>query len=206
MRTDMIEAARLAKLDFTVQIVYNGKRQPVGVYAGDVEQAHIEACRYANNHYQNAVQVAGGTGDVVVLNRYPQVKQGSIVAPGSKAGGSLVYLMQNPEMLSPHHYLKQHRWYRGDTASWWDTFYPSAVPASYLDNLGQIIYVSQYANKRDLIIDHRRKNIKFVQTWTEALKLLEAAHKGTTKVVLYPYYPIQQDPLSLEGPNKLLER
>ena len=206
MRTDMIEAARLAKLDFTVQIVYNGKRQPVAIYAGDVEQAHVEACRYANKHYQNAVQVGGGAGDVVVLNRYPMVKQGSIVGPGSKAGGTLVYLMQNPEMLSPHHFLKQHRWFRGDQASWWDTFYEDNLTKSYLDNLGQIIYVSQYLNKRDLINDGRRKNIKFTQNWDEALKLLEAAHKGTTKVVVYPYYPIQQDPLSLEQTNKELQR
>ena len=75
MRTDMVEAARLAKLDFTVQVVFNGKRQPVGVYAGDVEEAHVEACRYANTHYENSTQVSGGAGDVVVLNRYPLRKQ-----------------------------------------------------------------------------------------------------------------------------------
>lgn len=208
MRTDMIEAARLAKLDFTVQIVYNGKRQPVAMFAGDVEEAHIEACRYANKHYTNTVQLKGGFADVTVVNRYPQCKQGDLVGPALKAGGSLVYIVNNPEMLSPHHYLRQYRWYRGMDASWWDTFYDApgvGVPKTggdYLDNLTQILYFSQYAQKKDLINNGRRKNIKVCRTWDEVLKNLEPAHKSGAQVAVYPYYSIQSDPVPLEQPVK----
>jgi hypothetical protein len=36
--------ARLAKVEFTVQILYNSKRKPTHVFAGDVVQAHHAAC------------------------------------------------------------------------------------------------------------------------------------------------------------------
>ena len=49
---DMIEAARLARVDFSVQIVYDGKRKTCGVFAGDIVEAHYAACRMANRHYR----------------------------------------------------------------------------------------------------------------------------------------------------------
>ena len=40
MRLDMIEAARMAKVDFTVQIMYNQKLRPTHIFSGDIVDAH----------------------------------------------------------------------------------------------------------------------------------------------------------------------
>ena len=47
VRRDMDEAARLANVDFSVQILYNGQRQATHVFAGDIVDAHRAACRVA---------------------------------------------------------------------------------------------------------------------------------------------------------------
>jgi nickel-dependent lactate racemase len=46
-RLDMEEAARMAQMDFSVQVAYNGYRKVVGVHAGDIVEAHHSACRQA---------------------------------------------------------------------------------------------------------------------------------------------------------------
>ena len=54
-RKDMEEAACLAKVDFTVQSIYNGTRQVVGIFAGDIIEAFRTACHQANRHYRTEV-------------------------------------------------------------------------------------------------------------------------------------------------------
>ena len=39
------------------------------------------------------------------------------------------------------------------------------------------------------------------RTWDKVLKFIEPAHKTGAKVIVYPYYSIQHDPLSL-GENQ----
>ena len=51
MRLDMIEAARFAKVDYTVQALFNQRLQPTHIYAGDIVDAHHEAVRTAVKHY-----------------------------------------------------------------------------------------------------------------------------------------------------------
>ena len=73
VRLDMDEAARLANVDFSVQVLYNGKRQPTHIYAGEIVEAHRAACRAAINHYQTK---AVPNSDIVICNTYPQSTQG----------------------------------------------------------------------------------------------------------------------------------
>ena len=195
MRRDMIEAARLAGVDFSVNIIYNGRREPVRVFAGDVEQAHVEACRYAHRHYVNANEIRGGSVDVAVINRYPQTRQGRITAYPAKEGGSGVYILQNPMCLNTDGFLRQYRWFQN--ASWWETFYQENPGGDRLDMYGQIIIFSQYIAKRDLINNGRRKNVKLARTWDEVLGYLEEAHPDGARVGVYPYYSIQHNPIEL---------
>jgi len=47
MRLDIIEAARMAKVDFSVQTMYDQKLRPTHVFAGDIVDAHHAAVRVA---------------------------------------------------------------------------------------------------------------------------------------------------------------
>src|ERR1019366_1878250 len=71
-RLDMIEAARLAKVDFTVQILYNQKLRPTAVFGGDVADAHHAGVRVAAKHYSTKTIK---NADIVVSNAYPQCAQ-----------------------------------------------------------------------------------------------------------------------------------
>ena len=72
MRLDMIEAARMAKVDFTVQIMYNQKLRPTHVFSGDIVEAHHAAVRVAARHYCTPTLK---DADIVVTNGYPQNAQ-----------------------------------------------------------------------------------------------------------------------------------
>ena len=54
MRLDMIEAARMAKVDFSVQIMYNQKLRPTYIFSGDIVEAHHAGVRVAAKTYSHA--------------------------------------------------------------------------------------------------------------------------------------------------------
>ena len=195
LRLDMIEAARLAGIDYSVQIVYNGKREPVAVYTGDIVDSHIEACRYANKHYVHE-PVSSKEYDVIIRNSYPQARQAGVGPErGMREGGSSIVILQNPMCRSTFHSLREHRWYKN--ASWWETFYRESVGGDRGESTGQHIIFSQYVAKKDLINVYRQPNVKVARTWEEVLKYLEPAHRSGARVALFPYNQIQHTPLKL---------
>ena len=123
-RLDMVEAARLARVDFSVQIVYNGHRKVVGIHAGDIVEAHHSACRQANRVLRTE---PAKNADVVVANAYPQNAQASSslswVRSCLRDGGTSVLIMQNPQGLESWHYARE-RWYY-DARPFYETAHPS---------------------------------------------------------------------------------
>jgi nickel-dependent lactate racemase len=66
---DIREAARRAGLEFIVNVVVSGKRQIVGVFAGDLVQAHSAGIEFARTVYSTEVC---RELDVAVCNAYPK--------------------------------------------------------------------------------------------------------------------------------------
>jgi nickel-dependent lactate racemase len=62
---DMTEAARLAKADFILNVVTNSKGEIVKAFAGDLEQAFLEAARVVDEMYRVAVD---RRADIVVAS------------------------------------------------------------------------------------------------------------------------------------------
>ena len=193
VRLDMEEAAKLAGVDFTVQIVVNGKRQPVGVFAGDSRQAHLEACKMANKHYrtQSVKEPA-----IVIANSYPQASEGPTILGETRAlvreGGSVVLILQNPMGLPPWHYNAERQSFR--FLSYWDKL-PSSSP---VPEARQIIIFSQYLQKRDMN-KFSAKYVQFAKTWDQVLGLLRKNHRGMATAAVYPYASIQHPPIDLDG-------
>ena len=72
MRLDMIEAARMAKVDYTVQILYNDRLRPTQIWGGDIVDAHHAGVRVAAKTYCTPTFK---DADIVVANAYPQNAQ-----------------------------------------------------------------------------------------------------------------------------------
>src|ERR1022692_2201663 len=106
MRLDMIEAARMAKVDYTVQIMYNDHLLPTGIWAGDIVDAHHAGVRVAAKTYCTPTFK---DADVVVANAYPQNAQafhGALwINYSIRDGGTGVLVVQHPLGLDPIHYL-----------------------------------------------------------------------------------------------------
>ena len=68
MRNEIEEAARTAGVDFIVNAVLNGKREIIGLFAGDAVQAHRAAAERVN---QTALARIVPNAEVVISNAYP---------------------------------------------------------------------------------------------------------------------------------------
>ncbi|MFZ4855580.1 MAG: lactate racemase domain-containing protein [Desulfuromonadaceae bacterium] len=194
IRADMEEAARLARVDFSVQIVYNGERRVSGIFAGDIIAAHRTASRFAINHYRTDVVA---DPDVVVNNSYPQATQAKVNSwiNSVRAGGSAVLIIQHPQGVSAMHYFEQHREGQGGRTQ--------------LDQLGevkpplpgdrQLIVFSQYADKR--LAARFPTDTVFTDRWDEVIARIQARHQGRLRVAVYPYAAIQHRETKLDEPS-----
>ena len=137
-RKDIDEAARLARVDFSVQTLYNGSRRVVDIFAGDVVDAYRTACHKANRHFRTDV---ARNADVVVVNAYPQNAQPfnglGWARRCLREGGSVVLITQYTPGIESIHYMRE-RWVY-DPALLWDA---ERLRMGALEGAGQFIVYS----------------------------------------------------------------
>ena len=196
-RKDLDEAARMAGVDFSVQILYNGNREPVGIFAGDILDSFREGCKEAVHHYRTEV---AKDADVVICNSYPQSRQASAslswASRSLRDGGTAVLIMQSPEGMSSWHGMSERLRYQA--IPHWDTL--SDYSTAGVEQAGKLIVFSQYLQKRD-VNKFTSKNMYPVNSWDDVLKHLKKDHKQGARAAIYPYAPLQHPPLSLDGPT-----
>jgi nickel-dependent lactate racemase len=191
LRRDMEEAARLAKVDFGVQIVFNGKRKVCGIFAGDIVEAHHAACRAANKHYRTPTFQ---NADVVVANGYPQNGQAhhglDWISRSVREGGTGVLIIQYPPGVASWHGLSQR-------SVGTRTYFESLVsrPAESPKHTQLIVY-SQYLQKHQM--NKYPRNALPAWTWDEVIRLLQNRHKDAPRVAVYPYSCIQHQEIDLD--------
>lgn len=96
IHTDMIYAARAAKLAFICNVVINAKHQVVGAFAGDCEQAHLAGTEFL----KTLVQCPKAPADIVITtnNGYPldqniyQAVKGITAAEATCADGGVIIM------------------------------------------------------------------------------------------------------------------
>jgi nickel-dependent lactate racemase len=194
VRQDMEEGARLARVDFTVQLVINGRRKVCGVFAGDVVEAHRAACRVANRNYRTT---AVKNADVVIANGFPQTSQGtkglSWIVESVRDGGTGVLILQHPEGIHAWHYLLQPGYPPGK--NYWDTVAGRASKTAAPKF--QLIVYSQYLARKSH--EEFPAGTLFAATWEEAVRQLMARHKGDARVAVYPATGVQHHEIDLDG-------
>ncbi len=195
MRLDMIEAARMAKVDFTVQIMYNQKLRPTHVFSGDIVAAHHAAVRVAARHYCTPTLK---DADIVVANGYPLNAQASHaqrwIDYSVRDGGTGVLIVQHPLALDPINFLNNRvAGLHGE--SYFDlTARRLDGPAS--GNTALIVY-SNYTDRTQM--NNYPRKTKFCDKWEDVIQLLQASHKGSVRVAVYPYGGMQHQEIPLDG-------
>lgn len=195
IRLDMVEAARMAKVDFTVQIVYNQKLRPTHVFSGDIVESHHAGVRVAVKHYCTPTLK---DADIVVTNGYPQNAQAfhalRWVGYSVRDRGTGVLIVQHPLGLDPVHFLNN-RIAGMDGATYYDLAERSlsTKPEKYTN----LIVYSKYTDRTQK--NNYPRNTIFCDQWEDVIKRLQALHRGTPKVAVYPYGGMQHQEIELDG-------
>ena len=100
---DMVEAARLAKVDFILNVVINSEKEVVKAFAGDVEQAFHEGVKLVDEMYRIpvdrkadivVVSPGGYPADVNLFQAYKGVDNALEIV---KRGGVIILVAECPE-------------------------------------------------------------------------------------------------------------
>ncbi len=100
---DMIEAARMAKVDFILDVVENKKGEVVKAFAGDLEQAFAEAVKLVDQMYRITIDrradimVVSAGGYPADLNLYQAYKGLDNALDAVKRGGVIILVAECPE-------------------------------------------------------------------------------------------------------------
>jgi nickel-dependent lactate racemase len=107
MTKDFCEAARLAALDFKIDVVVNGAGKACAIFCGEVGSVYREAVNYAVPHY--ATKPVPAT-DIAVVNTYSKGNEAIVgmiigVTLLMEKGGDLVLVMDCPTGQVVHYLL-----------------------------------------------------------------------------------------------------
>jgi nickel-dependent lactate racemase len=100
---DMVEAARLAKPDFILNIVTNSKGELVRAFAGDLEKAHVEGVRLVDEMYKVPIEhrakivVVSPGGHPFDIDLYQAYKGVDCALEAVKRGGVIIWVAECPE-------------------------------------------------------------------------------------------------------------
>jgi nickel-dependent lactate racemase len=103
VHVDMTEAARLAKVDFIVNVVENKKGEIVRAFAGDLEAAFLEAVKLVDEMYRVTVDrradiiVVSAGGHPADIDLYQAYKGLDNALDAVKRGGVIILVAECPE-------------------------------------------------------------------------------------------------------------
>jgi nickel-dependent lactate racemase len=198
MRLDMIEAARMAKVDYTVQIMYNDRLRPTGIWAGDIVDAHHAGVRVAAKTYCTPTFK---DADVVVANAYPQNAQayhGALwINYSIRDGGTGVLVVQHPLGLDPIHYLNNRLAGRGGATQFDLTSRRVSGGGRGSPKQTNLIVYSQYLTRN--MKNNYKTGTFFCDQWADVIAKLKELHPGDPKVAVYPYAGMQHREIELDG-------
>ncbi|MHA1595236.1 MAG: lactate racemase domain-containing protein [Candidatus Baldrarchaeia archaeon] len=185
LRRDAEEAAKLAGLDFIVNVLVDLRRNSTDIFAGHFIDAQRRGVEVAKDHYRTPILP---NADIVISNAYSKGSEAAIAAwpvITLKEGGDMVIIVNSPTGQVPH--FVHGRW--GLKRRGGDLYLP---PLRLLERAGRIILFTQYPEKQPpLEITIPEKTIT-LKSWDEVLEELKNRHKGRVRVAVYPDATIQK--------------
>jgi nickel-dependent lactate racemase len=184
LRLDIEEGARLAGLDFKVDVIVNAKGETAAVFAGDFQKAHKQAVEIARDVY--ATEPRPRDKNIVISNAFMKANEmGLSLLAGAFAlesfTGTVVIIANTPEGQIPH-YLR-----RSFGANYGGRLHPSAtIPDSI-----KLILVSPHPDRTSTDWIANPEAFEVVKSWDEALKILKKQHTNRPSVAVIPDATIQ---------------
>ncbi len=111
---DMVEQAKMAKLDFIVNVLLNRKGEITGIVAGEPYRAHEEGCEMAKEQYAVKVNepaditITSNSGAPLDLDLYQTCKGIDTAAQTTREGGIIIIASACNEGIGPEAFLNLH--------------------------------------------------------------------------------------------------
>jgi nickel-dependent lactate racemase len=184
LRFDIEEAARLANLDFKVDVIVNARGATMALFAGDFLEAHKEAVKLAKDVY--ATEPRPRNRDLIISNAFAKPNEMTIgIVLGAMAleniSGTLVIIANSPEGQVVHYLLGRFgRNYGGRQ-------YPvGTVPPSI-----NLIIMAPHLDRNFGDWVSNPEAITFTTDWNETMGLLRDSLRGGTRVSVLPNATMQ---------------
>ena len=188
---DMLEAAKMLKPDFIVNSVLNGEHELAGVFAGDLEKAHLAGCKLIDEYARVNIgkkadmviaSAGGGTKDMNFVQSHKAMENASYAL---KDGGTMIIAAESSEAFPSEEYMK-----------WFELKSSSKIEEGLRKNFtipGHTVYSAMHKAEKFRIIwvtkmDKdivRKMKMAPVDTIEEALKL--AGNFGSTYIMPEAY-------------------
>jgi len=183
---DIREVARRAGLDFVVNAVVSGKRRIVGLFAGDLVEAHAAGIELARKVYETKL---AGEIDVAVCNAYPKdtdfmqsvnAFNALITAPAEvlKEDGTVVLTTASPEGRGYH---SLHG--RGMALE-------MALDVEKTFRGRELFVFSPNIAEQDVKVAYHEP-VRLFRRWSKLVKALKRKHGRTCRVGIFPCGPLQ---------------
>jgi nickel-dependent lactate racemase len=187
LRQEINEAASMAKVDFLLNIVVNGKGETAGLYAGELYQAHDAAVGEAKTIY--GTDPIPQDKDLVIANAFSKPNEmGIAIVLGASAlkgyEGTVVVIADSPEGQVPHYLLGRFgRDYGGRQ-------YPVAeIPPGV-----NLIIMTPYPDRTLLDWFSNPDAASIARNWEEVMEWVRPRHGKGTKVAVLPNATMQYFP------------
>lgn len=181
MRADAEEAARMAGLDFKIDVLLNGKAQICDLFAGDFQAESQHAFRKAREHYRADFVP---NCDVVLANNYfkpaePSCSYTPEVLASLKEGGDFILSANSPYGPCVH-YLYDKWGHTSPGGYMWAGCYSKGK------NMKNALVFSKYTVKgmRDAWYVDENSGAKYIKEWTQVLDVIDMGKPR--KMVIYP--------------------
>jgi lactate racemase len=199
MRLDMVEAARIAKLDVIVNALVNCKRQTTHLFVGDVEEAYLAGAKAAETHY--ATEIEPGA-DIIVANCYGKGSEALLSLPAClpfffiPPAKDFVMVVSAPEGQVTHYI------YGVFGKAIGGRHYQPLPAVSQIPGLTRMIIYAPLGDKAGEQWLGLKESIT-LRSWDEVIEKLKETHGDKARVLVIPDATIQYFP---EGKNDPVSR
>jgi nickel-dependent lactate racemase len=179
MRLDIEEAARLAGLDFKIDVVVNERGATSGVFAGDFIEAHKRAVAEAKTLYALDPKPAGK--DIVIANALVKPNEMAIALLVGVLGleglrGTVVIIANAPEGQVVHYLLGR----------FGEDYGGRQYPVASIPDSVRLIIQAAHPSKTSADWFSNAEAVTWTRNWNQTRQLLEKSHGPGARVAVVP--------------------
>jgi nickel-dependent lactate racemase len=179
MRFDIEEAARMAGLDFKIDVVVNERAETTGLFAGDFIEAHRKAVEEAKVLY--ALDPVPRNKEIMIANAFTKPNEMPIALLVGAVGlegfrGTVVIIANAPEGQVVHYLLGR----------FGQDYGGRQYPVSQIPGSVKLIIQAPHCDKTFADWFSNPEAVTYTRSWQETLRLLRPEHGPGSRVGIVP--------------------